>query len=154
MSEPDYSVKTELERKVLTELERLVRAANEREMSKGTFGASMQTLWQVTAGLIEKETADLISDAINELSAPGGNDSRFLKSGSLLLTHPSEPKIVRVKLTKTGQLLADALRFENGGWVLDRRVLQHGTEEGALKTGPTKLSALMRGLIGKGYVLK
>lgn len=61
------TLKGELERKTLEELGRLLHLHNSGDISKHTLKACVQTVWQITAGLVEREIMNATSQTIDGL---------------------------------------------------------------------------------------
>jgi hypothetical protein len=64
-AEEFLTLKGELERKLGEELERLIHAQQRGEITRYTLKACMQTIWNITAGLIERDLMNAVASAVD-----------------------------------------------------------------------------------------
>lgn len=78
------TIQEELERKTLEELERIVHGTATGRMTPTEGAASMQTVWQLVAGLVPRETMELISAVKLPPKSPIDNHVVLVKGATLM----------------------------------------------------------------------
>lgn len=97
------TIKAELERKTIEEVQRLAHDFKTCRISHDAFKACLQTLWNCSAGLVDKSTMEIISALINQPSVNEHTD-----------------RLVRVLCDETGWHYVFAYRFGDDKALMDR----------------------------------
>lgn len=84
----EYSLKSEIERKTLDAAEWLVHSKESNKITEDQFGIGILSLWNATAGLVSKETMEILT-----LSKEG---SSVKYKRNVTLAHKTRPSIVSV----------------------------------------------------------
>lgn len=129
----------ELDRKVVEELERLEVKRMKDDISPDQYNRAIMTMWNVTAGLIPKETMGLLD------LAPKDTDLLEVKAKSVFV-HPHKTQIVNV--TRKGQSVdREVVVFKGDKWIGVNRNYQFDTGIEAAE----KYNAIIQSVVKQGF---
>lgn len=107
------TVAQELDRKVIEEMERLLHQHTRHEISNEQYNRAILTIWQVAAGLVPRETMEIL--------ALEPADTALLEyRAEKVLLHKSKPIALKV-MRHRESVIQELNGFENGEWTTKSR---------------------------------